>query len=99
MAASLAVGLPRDIQPMRATLVGACAATTRGASTAPRAIMRRTVTCLGFMVTSSSVFIADAERQVSAAGNGRSEARAEAIPSRLQTLVRPHTGAWVRNGS
>ena len=30
----------------------------------------------------------EAERQVSAAGNGRSEERAEAIPSRLQTLVR-----------
>src|SRR5262245_20938155 len=63
---SLAVGFPRDIQPIRATLVAACASTTSDASTAPRAIMRRTVTCLGFMVASPSVFIADAERSRSA---------------------------------
>src|SRR3989442_1269422 len=37
----------------------------------------------------------DAERQVSAAGNSRSEARAEAIPSRLHTLVRPRFSGTV----
>src|SRR2546428_2566894 len=71
---SLAVGFPRDIQPMRATLVGACASATSSASTAPRAIMRRTVTCRGFMVASPSVLIADAERCGSAAPGSRSGA-------------------------
>src|SRR4051812_2527853 len=48
MLASLAVGPPRDIQPTRATLVGACASATSGASTIPKTIMRRKVTCPRF---------------------------------------------------
>src|SRR5262245_9256475 len=61
MDGSLAVGLPRDLQPMRAALIGGCPVASRGASTASRAIMRRTVTCRGVIMSSPTVCIADAE--------------------------------------
>src|SRR6266540_5859210 len=84
---SLAVGFPRDIQPIRATLVGACASARSGVIT-PRTIMRRNVTCLGLMVPLLPVLIVDAERWRSPAAGSGSEERADAVSSQVQRFVR-----------
>src|SRR6266581_5177830 len=93
MFASLAVGPVRDIQPIRATLVGTCASATDGASTVPKTTMRKKVTCLGFMITSLGVYLRGLTSKVRGAERA-GEARLRDVPldRNVRTLI--GRGVW-----
>src|SRR6266478_1167441 len=59
MAGSFAVGLPPDIQPTRAALVGVCESATSGDSRLHRAIGKRNAARLGFIGRPLSMLIAN----------------------------------------